>query len=104
MKESGRRKLSPRQRAQILRKLLKLPISTWRYKFEPPTVRHLGPMAQDFAKAFRVGASDKRIALIDAVGVAYSAIQALHEQIAQQRTEVAKLREQVARLRKRGPL
>jgi len=41
---------------EILRKLVELPISTWRYNDEEPHIRHLGPMAQDF-KAKTAGQS-----------------------------------------------
>ena len=53
-----------------------LPIERWSYKGE--TVRHLGPMAQDFAAAFGLGADDRHIFTLDAAGVALAAIQGLH--------------------------
>ncbi|WP_324613883.1 tail fiber domain-containing protein [Streptomyces sp. CB00316] len=40
---------------QVLEQVLQLPVSTWRYHWDPPHVRHLGPMAQDWWKAFGVG-------------------------------------------------
>jgi hypothetical protein len=60
----------------ILGRLAKLQIAKWTYNFEPG-VRHVGPMAQDFAAAFEVGATDKRIFTVDANGVALASIQAL---------------------------
>ena len=54
---------------QILETLAALPISTWNYKKDPPSVRHLGPMAQDFAAAFGLGDSDTTINMVDANGV-----------------------------------
>src|SRR5204862_232069 len=47
-----------------------LPISTWSYREDDPQVRHIGPMAQDFAAAFGVGDDDRRIHTVDANGVA----------------------------------
>jgi hypothetical protein len=62
---------------EVLRKLAEIPITTWSYKWDDPSVRHIGPMAQDFAAAFGVGASDKVIDLADAAGVCLAAIKAL---------------------------
>src|SRR5206468_3773240 len=38
----------------VLDNLSRLPISTWSYKSEAPSVRHIGPMAQDFMSTFGV--------------------------------------------------
>jgi len=63
----------------ILRRLSKLPVQTWNYKWDDPSIRHIGPMAQDFAAAFSVGEDEKHICPVDAQGVAFAAIQALHQ-------------------------
>ena len=44
-----------------------LPLSTWSYKSQDKSVRHLGPMAQDFRAAFGVGENDT-ITTVDADG------------------------------------
>jgi hypothetical protein len=62
----------------VLDRLVALPISTWSYKAESSDVKHIGPMAQDFMAAFGVGGSDRAIAKVDADGVAFAAIHALH--------------------------
>ncbi len=62
---------------EILDKLADLPISEWSYVWDGPEVRHLGPMAQDFAAAFGLGDDERKIDLIDANGVTMVAIQAL---------------------------
>ena len=77
---------------EILEKLAALPISTWNYKTDPPSVRHLGPMAQDFAAAFGLGADDRTIAFVDANGVLMVAVQALYRKVRQLEAEVAELR------------
>jgi hypothetical protein len=65
----------------ILRKVLNLPITTWNYKTQDASVRHIGAMAQDFKAAFRVGEDDKHISTIDPDGVAFAAIQGLNEEL-----------------------
>ncbi|HEX3466893.1 MAG TPA: tail fiber domain-containing protein [Candidatus Elarobacter sp.] len=67
--------------AAVLDKVATLPIERWSYKSERG-VHHLGPMAQDFYAAFKVGADDKHITSIDEDGVALAAIKALHARVA----------------------
>jgi hypothetical protein len=74
--------------AAVLAKVDELPISRWSYKSEGG-VRHVGPMAQDFYAAFKVGPDDKHITSIDEDGVALAAIKALHAENAQLRRELA---------------
>lgn len=66
---------------EILDKVASLPISTWRYAWEPEHVRHLGPMAQDWKAAFGFGEKDTIIPFVDANGIAMVSIQALHRRI-----------------------
>jgi hypothetical protein len=77
---------------EILEKLAALPISTWNYVFDDATVRHLGPMAQDFAAAFGLGDNDKVINVVDANGVLMVAIQALYRKVQALEAEVEYLR------------
>jgi Chaperone of endosialidase len=67
-------------RAQILRRLARVPITTWHYKTEKAGVRHIGPMAQDFARAFHFGQGTTGIAMVDADGISLAAIQGLYRQ------------------------
>ena len=80
----------------VLETLVQIPITTWNYTFEDPSIRHLGPMAQDFKAAFAVGATDKKIFQIDADGVALASIQALHAEVEALRAENARLSRQLA--------
>jgi hypothetical protein len=82
---------------EILRRVAQLPISTWTYGFDHPSVRHMGPMAQDFAAVFGLGSSDRRIDLVDANGVLFVAVQALHCKVTELEHEVAELKAQRAR-------
>jgi len=89
----------PLSSEQVLGRLSKLPISTWTYNNEPPGVRHIGPMAQDFNAAFGVGADPRFISPVDADGVALVALQELHRQLKQLRAELNKLKQENCELR-----
>lgn len=54
-------------------------------------------MAQDFFAAFKVGEGDKTIATIDPDGVAFAAIQGLHEELKDRDAKIDGLRQQVKR-------
>jgi trimeric autotransporter adhesin len=69
---------------------------TWSYIAQRRGVRHIGPMAQDFAAAFAVGENDTTINSIDADGVALAAIQGLNAKLER---ENAELRAALAQLR-----
>lgn len=66
--------------ADILDRVLTLPVSKWSYK-DDPGIRHIGPMAQDFHAAFAVGTDEKHIAPMDEGGVALAAIQGLNAKV-----------------------
>jgi hypothetical protein len=61
---------------EVLAKVMALPISEWSYKRDT-SVRHLGPMAEDFHATFGLGSGAQGIATIDTSGVALAAIQGL---------------------------
>ena len=82
----------------VLAKLATLPITTWAYTNQP-SVRHLGPVAQDFAAAFALGEDDQHIATVDADGVALASIQALYELVQEKDSEIAALQRQVSALK-----
>lgn len=80
----------------LLGALARVPIATWSYKAQDPSIRHIGPMAQDFHAAFGVGEDERRIATVDADGVALAAIQAL-------KRDNDRLRARVEALERRAP-
>jgi hypothetical protein len=82
----------------MLAEVARLPLSTWHYTNET-SVTHIGPMAQDFQAAFRVGSDDKHIATVDADGVALAAIQALNDKVEALVARVATLEKENVRLR-----
>jgi hypothetical protein len=81
---------APVDAAAILAKVAALPLSTWAYT-NAPTVRHLGPVAQDFHAAFALGDDDQHIATVDADGVALAAIQGLHQLLKEKEARLAHL-------------
>ena len=87
--------VTPVDSADVLARVLELPIATWRYKTQDG-VRHMGPMAQDFHAAFGLGVNEKLIDQVDPDGVALAAIQGL---AAQKDEEIAALRAELAELR-----
>lgn len=82
----------------ILERLSTIPIEAWNYKNQDPSVRHIGPMAQDFYAAFGVGADDKYIATVDADGVALAAIQRLYQIVQEKDVQIAELDARLALL------
>ena len=82
----------------MLARVRELPIATWNYTSDAPHVRHIGPMAQDFAALFGVGADDRFIHPIDGQGVALAAIQGLAHHIETLRAENARLAARLAAL------
>ena len=93
----------------VLARLRSLPVTTWRYiSEEDRTVRHIGPMAQDWHRAFGFSASDTTINMGDFDGVNLAAAQALtartdalQAENAQLRTDVTVLQQENEALRAR---
>lgn len=84
---------------EVLTKVANLPITTWNYKQQNSEIRHMGPMAQDFAAAFEVGESDRMINPIDANGVAFAAIQALYQQLQERDAQIRAMRADLENLK-----
>jgi hypothetical protein len=93
---------------ELLEKLSAIPLDTWNYRSQDASIRHMGPMAQDFRAAFGLGEDDKHISTVDADGVALAGVQALYrllqemeEQISEQQAQIRELRFEVAGLKTR---
>jgi hypothetical protein len=86
---------------EILEKLAALPIDRWNYVWEedaaPP---HLGPMAQDFKRAFYPGTDDKTITTLEFDGVALAAIQGLNRKLEDKDAELEALRRELEELKR----
>ena len=94
---SGKENLQPVEGREILRRLAQVPIGTWNWKSQGPEVRHIGPMAGDFWRAFRLGEDRTRISTVDIDGVALAAIQGLHDIVRKKEAVIAR---QAAELRR----
>ena len=81
----------------VLAAVVALPIERWSYEGE--AARHLGPMAQDFAAAFGLGADDRHIFTLDAAGVALAALQGLHGLVQVQQARLEALERELTALR-----
>lgn len=91
--------LAPVDGQTVLERVASLPITTWNYKGEDPDIRHIGPMAQDFAAVFNVGDSDRSIHAVDANGVALAAIQGLYKTLQEKDAQIAALQTDVNHLK-----
>ncbi len=85
----------------VARRVATLPVERWSYASEGSGVRHMGPTAQDFKKAFGLGPDDKTITSIDEGGVALAAIQGLYRMIEAQQRTIAAQQERITQLEKR---
>lgn len=84
--------VQPADPEEVLTRVGQLDVSRWSYRWDGPDVRHIGPMAQDFAAAFEVGADNRKIHAADMNGVALAAIKALKAKVDEQERELAELR------------
>ena len=85
---------------ELLARLATIPIQKWNYKADDSSVRHIGPMAQDFYGAFGVGGSDRTIHMVDGNGVALASIQALYQMVQEKDQRIAALESRLEELEK----
>jgi len=81
--------------SQILASLAEIPIATWNYTGQDPSIQHIGPMAQDFYARFGVGEDDTHISTVDADGVSLAAIQGLYAMVQEQEAKIDALEAQI---------
>lgn len=86
------------QGEDVLSRLRKVPVSTWNYISEGRNVRHMGPMAEDFYKAFELGTGNTSIGVQDLAGVSLAAVSALDKQVTELRKANAELERRLASL------
>jgi len=86
---------------ELLKRLAAVPITTWNWKAQDDSIRHLGPVAQDFRAAFGLGEDEQHITTVDADGVALAAIQELYRMSREKDEQIRELARQVEALRAR---
>jgi hypothetical protein len=85
-----------------LARLRAMPIYQWSYIAEGDSIRHVGPMAQDFHAAFGLnGTDDTHIATVDADGVVMASVVAVADETDSLRKENARLTQQISDLEAR---
>jgi len=77
---AAKERFEPVDGRRLLRRLARIPISSWSWRSQRPSIRHVGPVAQDFRRAFGLGEDSRHIDTVDADGVALAAIQELYRQ------------------------
>ncbi|MBE0644663.1 MAG: tail fiber domain-containing protein [Bacteroidetes bacterium] len=83
----------------LLTKLRSVPVTEWNYKNTDASIRYIGPMAQDFWQAFRLGGTDSLgINSIAIDGVNLAAIKALEARTAELRENAGRVAELEAEL------
>jgi hypothetical protein len=104
--QEGKHDIAAVDPEEVLRRVTAMQVSTWQWKSEAGSVRHMGPTAQAFHAAFGLGPSDKHIVTVDADGVALAAIQGLNAKVVREiaelkaeLTELRTLRDEVERMR-----
>jgi trimeric autotransporter adhesin len=90
--------LTPVDPEAVLEKVAAMPVTAWNMKTQDPSIRHLGPMAQDFYDAFGLGETNTWISFSDASGVSLAAIQGLHRKLLAAQAENHALQAQVTAL------
>jgi hypothetical protein len=73
--------------------LARIPVQTWNYRSQDPSIRHMGPMAHEFYSAFGLGEDERHISTVDADGVALASIQGVYRLMSERDEEIQKLRE-----------
>ena len=96
-----KRDFSPVHPETVLETVVRIPVSTWSYKSDDPSVRHMGPMAQDLYESFGLGDTDKAYNPVDAHGIALAAIQGLYERVQAQEARIEKLEQENSALHRK---
>jgi trimeric autotransporter adhesin len=77
----------------VLAALRSVPVTSWQYRDEVDrSVRHVGPMAQDWQHAFGLSADETTINMSDLDGVNLAAVKALEQRTAAQQAQIQALR------------
>ena len=83
----------------VLETVAALPVTRWNYRVDDAAVTHIGPVAEDFHKAFATGQEDQYLAALDTAGVAPAAIQGLHEIVQEKDCKITNLESEISNLK-----
>jgi hypothetical protein len=82
---------TPLDPEDFLRKIDQLEVTRWNFKAEGTSVKHIGPVAEDFTRIFALGTDERSISMIDEVGVSLAGIKALSGKIKTQQKKIKEL-------------
>jgi Chaperone of endosialidase len=83
-----------------LAKVAAMPVSSWSF-IGGEAFKQVGPMAQDFFAAFKLGNDDKSISPMNMSGVALAAIQGLNQLVKEKDTEIVALKVRLKAIEKK---
>jgi hypothetical protein len=75
----------------ILAEIDQLPTLEWNYIAQGPSIKHIGPIAQDFAQIFALGGDNTTITTVDPAGIALVGIRALSDDLNTQQAKITSL-------------
>jgi hypothetical protein len=96
-----RENIEPVDGSQLLAKIASLPISTFNYKAQDASIRHIGPAAEDLYAAFGMGKDERQISTIDADGIALAAIKELQKENVELRKVIEELEKRMVQVESR---
>lgn len=84
---------------ELLARINSIPISKWNYKGSDPSIKYIGPMAQDFYAAFKLGGTDSLgINSICMDGVTLAGVQALSKRTDELKSALEKMNMQTEKI------
>ena len=92
--------LRPVDGKALLERLARMRVREFNLKGQDPSIRHIGPVAQDFHNAFGYGETEPGINRGDADGVLLAAVQALYDEMKADKARIAQLEAELARVTK----
>jgi hypothetical protein len=84
----------------LLEALARMRVRDYNLKSQEPSIRHIGPVAQDFHNSFGFGESNTAINMEDADGVLLAAVQALYDEVKADKARIAQLEAELAQIKK----
>jgi hypothetical protein len=94
----------PVDKKALLEALARMRVRDYNLKSQDSSIRHIGPVAQDFHNSFGFGESNTAINMEDADGVLLAAVQALYDEMKgrdeAQQLRIAQLEAELARMQK----